>query len=534
MAEIDVLDFIEKEEWSYDESTKVITMPEEDFTPNPRGLGYAMFEGMKNNLNKVAQIDAATGQEDLYSEFLQRCVRVSLEMKNRGVKARDFISSCSRNHLNSYIPYVASAFVGTQLAAIDPGLSLVDKKYLINDSKPVLIFVDEGSESVIKEILKELELDTIVVCFDTDFEEFLKPKPDEDKFAPYEPEDISETAVVLFSSGTTGMPKGICLSHKYILFFSRNCNFEMTLAYASLYYISITIIMAGSTINGTTRLICDGFKEDKTWIYIEKYKVNYLFVTPYQTVRLYDAKPEGLVSSLSFMIMAGHQATAEFLDTIRKAMPNTLICYVYGQTELSVIGNPLHALIKDNPTSIGVPTRGMHYKIVDPETEEALALTQKGELRVKSQWTMNGYLNRDNSEVFDKDGFLKTGDVAYFDENFCLYIVDRVKEMFKFRGMHYVPAKVEAILQNHPQIQVATVIGVPNFRDENHAMAVVVLVKGSTITAQEIEEYVNGQVEENLKLRAGVEIIEEMPFTVSGKVSRRCLKEKFVKNDIYH
>lgn len=139
---------------------------------------------------------------------------------------------------------------------------------------------------------------------------------------------------------------------------------------------------------------------------------------------------------------------------------------------------------------------------------------------------MNGYHNLDSSMAFDEDGFFKTGDVAYYDEEFCFFIVDRIKEMLKYRSWHVAPAMLEEILLTHPVISAAVVVGVPDEEDGEHPMACVILKEGvKNVTQSEIREYVDERVDHRKKLRGGVVFVKSFPTTATGKISRRLLKD---------
>lgn len=167
---------------------------------------------------------------------------------------------------------------------------------------------------------------------------------------------------------------------------------------------------------------------------------------------------------------------------------------------------------------------------MDLETEEVLPCNKIGELRVKTKFELNGYYNRDSSEAWDDDGWLKTGDVCYYDEDYCFYIVDRIKEMMKFQSWHVAPAVLEAILVGHPAVRAAVVLGVPHEEDGEHPLAVIVKAEGAEdVKAEELVRYVNSRVDERKKLRAGVVFVDEIPCTPSGKVQRRLLKETVLK-----
>lgn len=142
---------------------------------------------------------------------------------------------------------------------------------------------------------------------------------------------------------------------------------------------------------------------------------------------------------------------------------------------------------------------------------------------------MNGYYNQDSTSVWDSIGFVKTGDLGYFDDDLCLYLTDRIKEMFKYQSWHIVPAKLEAILQSHPDVELAIVVGIPHPIEDNHAVGAVTLMPKANVSANELEEYVESQVDERNRLRAGVVILDRMPLTPTGKIMRREAKEMLKK-----
>jgi 4-coumarate--CoA ligase len=137
---------------------------------------------------------------------------------------------------------------------------------------------------------------------------------------------------------------------------------------------------------------------------------------------------------------------------------------------------------------------------------------------------MNGYFNADSSESFDEDGWLKTGDIVYYDEDYCFYVVDRIKEAFKYQGWFIAPLVLENELLKHPAVKLAVVIGVPK-DDGYHPMGLVVVREGFDVSEKEIEKFVEERVPERQRLRAGVKFIKSVPMTVTGKVKRREIRQ---------
>jgi 4-coumarate--CoA ligase len=137
---------------------------------------------------------------------------------------------------------------------------------------------------------------------------------------------------------------------------------------------------------------------------------------------------------------------------------------------------------------------------------------------------MNGYFNADSSESFDEDGWLKTGDIVYYDEDYCFYVVDRIKEAFKYQGWFIAPLVLENELLKHPAVKLAVVIGVPK-DDGYHPMGLVVVREGFDVSEEEIEKFVEERVPEWQRLRAGVKFIKSVPITVSHKMKRREIRQ---------
>lgn len=181
------------------------------------------------------------------------------------------------------------------------------------------------------------------------------------------------------------------------------------------------------------------------------------------------------------------------------------------------------------PACCGRPMLGMDYKIIDVESGKTLGPNAEGELRVKGKYLMNGYYNMDSVSAFDEDGFLITGDVLYYDEEFCFYMVDRIKEMLKFKGWHVPPQVIENVLLNHPAVSAAVVIGIPHKIDGEHPMACVILKKNFKVTEEDLTVYVNERVDDRKKLRGGVRFVDSFPRTSTGKVNRRLLKKMYVQ-----
>lgn len=168
-------------------------------------------------------------------------------------------------------------------------------------------------------------------------------------------------------------------------------------------------------------------------------------------------------------------------------------------------------------------------QIVDTETEEVLGPNQNGELRIKSECLFTNYYNDNPPDLYDSEGWFKTGDVVHYDEDKCFYIIDRIKEVLKVKSWHVPPALLENVLLTHPAVKAAVVIGIPHKIDGDHPMGIVILKEDAgKITPEEIEKYVEERVQDRQRLRAGVRIVDSIPTTASGKVKRNEMKKQYL------
>lgn len=212
-------------------------------------------------------------------------------------------------------------------------------------------------------------------------------------------------------------------------------------------------------------------------------------------------------------------------------MPETDVYQIYAQTETGGgitsfdATNKHHIkLYTEKATSCGLPGYGMWYKVVDPKTETTLGPNEEGELRVKSIMTMTGYYNSDVHDYCDSEGFLKTGDLVYYDNDFCFYIVGRIREIIKYGSAQVSPLIIEQHLLLHPSVKEVAVIGRPNEIDGEHPMAVIVLEDGAEPDENNILKYVENNLNDWMRLRGGVVFVDSLPYTPTGKIKRRDVK----------
>lgn len=213
-----------------------------------------------------------------------------------------------------------------------------------------------------------------------------------------------------------------------------------------------------------------------------------------------------------------------------KIAPQAKFIQCYGLTETSPI---THFMLKDskNYGSVGKPIYDTESKVVeiDDLNYRGLGPNKSGEIFVRGPQVMIGYHNNPKAtkETITSDGWLKTGDIGYYDESGDFYITDRLKELIKVKGFQVAPAELEEILRSHPEITDAAVIGIPNTATGELPRAYIVTRKDSKLNERNVQEFVSEKVSEYKRLTGGVEFVESIPKNATGKILRRELKKKF-------
>ena len=233
------------------------------------------------------------------------------------------------------------------------------------------------------------------------------------------------------------------------------------------------------------------------------------------------------LSSLE-LILSGAAPLGEGIAMEAAARVGCSIAKGYGMTEASPVTHLLPIRSKAKKIgSIGLPIPNTEVMIVDPETEKPLYNNQNGEIWIRGPQIMKGYLNRPETtaESITKEGWYRTGDIGYVDDEGFFYVVDRIKELIKYKGMQVAPAELEALLLTHPAVSDAAVIPIADEEAGELPKAVVVIKTGLSVSAEEIMSFVAQRVAPHKKVRI-VEFVEQIPKSASGKILRRVLIQK--------
>ncbi|KAG5895441.1 hypothetical protein JTB14_001319 [Gonioctena quinquepunctata] len=308
---------------------------------------------------------------------------------------------------------------------------------------------------------------------------------------------------------------------------------EISLNYATLYWISAVMVFCSTVHCGAARLILPKFDAEQFLAKVKEYKVTYTFMQPLQTYSLTNLEnPEKYdVSSLHILTVAGSSISPDQLLKTKKMFKHTRVMVAYGSTEAGNFICYNESKESENDLkSIGRPLNDMEMKVVDPDTGKILGPNQNGELRYKSPYIMTGYCNMDSSPYFDEDGFVKSGDLGFYNDHKCFYITGRIKEMFKYKTWHVVPTFIESILMEHPAVLEAAVFGLPHEVDGFHPAACITLRNGESLDVDDLQRFIDDNVSEWQRLRGGIKVVDSFPKTATSKIQKAGLFELFMKS----
>ena len=486
--------------------------------------------------DKSALIDGTSGRALSYDELSSQIKHLAAGLNQRGFKKGDVCAVFCPN-----LPEYATIFLG--VAAVGGINTTVNSLYSTNDL--IHQFTDSRAKFLITipafmdralPAADKCGLEEIFVLGEaegaTPFSELLK----NDGIAPEVTIDPKNDLVALpYSSGTTGLSKGVMLTHEnlvsdMVLTTSINTITDKDVLIGVLPFFHIygmVLILNLAIYRGVTLVTMPRFDLEQFLQIVEKYKITCLNLVPPLVLALskhplvdnYDVSSIRLISS----------GAAPLGQELEQACADRLNCQIYQGYGLTEVAGASHVntipVPSDKVGAVGQVVPNTYSKIIDTESGKELGINEQGEVLIKGPHVMKGYLNNEEAtkHCIDEDGWFHTGDIGYADEDGYFFIVDRVKELIKYKAYQVAPAELEAILVSHEAIADAAVIPSPD--EEAGEIPKGFIVLSSEISAEEIMKFVAEQVAPHKKIRK-IEIVDEIPKSASGKILRRVLVER--------
>ena len=349
---------------------------------------------------------------------------------------------------------------------------------------------------------------------------------------PVSPDDV---VALPYSSGTTGVSKGVMLTHRnlvaniaQVLVPAQMREDERVIAVLPFFHIyGMQVLMNTGLRAGATTITMPRFDLEQFLRLHQDYAITRSFVAPPIVLALakHPMVDQFDLSALEQVFSGAAPLSAELAEEAGKRL-NAEVVQGYGMTEMSPVSH-LTPPGYYKPGSVGVTSPNTEVRVVDPASGEDLGIDEDGELWVRGPQVMKGYHNNPQATAItlDEDGWLHTGDIAHIDADGHVYVVDRLKELIKYKGFQVAPAELESLLLSHPAVADAAVVGLPDEEAGEIPVGYVVLKPGSNVTADELRTHVADQVASYKQLRR-IELTDAIPKSASGKILRRVLKDQ--------
>ncbi len=469
-------------------------------------------------------------REMTYREFYKKAEGVAAYFQKKGYAKEDIIALYALNSDSFLVYYLGIQLGGFTAMPINTKLAAPEVEYIFSNSQAKALIYEEKIEEVIhktehkfQDILKFDVADSVETVLAGEQMEFRPVKL-----------EANDTAVVMYTSGTTGKPKGVMLTHANIAatadIWAEALDItgeDRMLISTPLFHCAAShVFVAPVTAKGGSLIIEEAFSPDQTLDTLESERPTMFFGVPAMYSILLnrpDIKNRDL-SSLRLFCYGAAPMPYELIRQLKEAFPAVAVQNCYGQTENAPAASSLKDhLALEKIGSVGDALPRTEIRVVD-EFGESLPTGQVGEIAVKGPQVMKGYLrNEEATRQAIKNGWLYSGDLGKFDEDGLLYIVDRKKDMIIRGGENVYPVEVEEVLYRVPQLLEAAVVGVPHEVYGEVPKAYAVVKAGQTISEEEVKAYCSSQLAK-YKVPVEVEFMDELPRNASGKVLKHTLR----------
>ena len=498
--------------------------------------------------NQPDAVSLVLGDRTLtWAQLLSRSAQVAQGLKRAGVKAQDRVAFLDKNGIEHFEVFYGCALLNAVSVDVNWRLAAPEVSFIVNDSQAEVLIVGQEFVPVLDAIVGELDrVKTIIVIGGhsnhDDYERWVNAQSATDPKAPTKSSDV---AFQLYSSGTTGRPKGVMLTNDnfFALLPAAQKIWHMSDKTINLVAMPLFHIGGGGWATaaqycGARSIIMRDVNPAEIVAWIEKYRITHAFMVPV-LLQFALAMPNiGTTdfSSLELIAYGASPISESVLEGAIKAFKCPFM-QVYGLTEttgvVTVLGPEDHDLSSANKgrlRSCGKPFTGIELRIVNSDTAKDVPLGEVGEIWIRSRQVMKGYWNmpEETAKSIVKGQWFRSGDAGYFDKDGYVYIFDRVKDMIVSGGENVYPAEVENALMGHPAIADVAVIGVPDEKWGEVPMALVVRKPDTQVTESEILAFARERLA-GFKTPKSVGWVDALPRNPSGKILKKDLREPYWK-----
>jgi acyl-CoA synthetase (AMP-forming)/AMP-acid ligase II len=494
-----------------------------------------VLERAEERSSKPALIDGPSGRVLTYAALAESVRRLAGGLAERGFGTGDVLAVYMPNLPEYAVAFHGAVSAGGACTTVNPLYTAGELAQQLGDSGAKLLVTVPPFLDAAREAARSVGLDEVFVVGEAEDASPFTALLGDAAAAPERGIDPQSLAVLPYSSGTTGLPKGVMLTHSNLV--ANLCQMQEAFPIGAedtligvlpfFHIYGMTVIMNQGLLAGATIVTMPRFDLEQFLELLERHSVTRAYVVP--PIALALAKHPAVegrdLSALETIMSGAAPLGAELTGQVAERV-GCRVVQGYGLTETSPVTHTIRPLGTNVPGSIGPPLPGTECRVVDPETGDDVPVGERGELWIRGPQVMRGYL--DNPEAtaatIDPEGWLHTGDIAVVDEEGFFAIVDRLKELIKYKGFQVAPAELEALLVTHPAVTDAAVIGVPD-EEAGELPKAFVVPAADDLDADELMAWVGERVAPQKRIRL-VETVDEIPKSPSGKILRRMLADR--------
>jgi acyl-CoA synthetase (AMP-forming)/AMP-acid ligase II len=483
---------------------------------------------------RPAIVEAASGRTVSYAELEAGVRRFRVGVAARGLGRGDTLCVALPNVAEFVIAFHGAASAGLRCTTANPLYTARELEHQLHDTGAKVAVAGSANAEAVLEAAATTGCDVYVLGGHERAAPFDSLLGDDDADDTVKVESLSDIAAVLYSGGTTGLPKGVLLSHRNLVVSIVQSEATLALtpddvviaALPFFHVYGLNVILNRALAAGATVVAMQRFALDEFLALIEQHRVTRAYIVPAMAVAIAN---DPIVDRYDLSSLRNVLSAAAILNAdLAEACERKLGCPVtqgYGMTEMSSISHlaPLFDAPR-KPESIGLPVPGTECRLVDADTGEDAAPGEAGELYLRGEHVMAGYLNNPEATAatVDREGWLHTGDLAVVDDDGWFRVVARLKEIIKYKGYQVAPAELEALLLEHPHVGDCAVVGRPD--DEAGEIPVAYIVaSGEHVDEADVMRYVADRVAPYKRIRR-IEMIDQIPKSASGRILRRLLE----------
>ena len=496
-----------------------------------------VFEHAGEHADRAALVEGATGRTLTYAELREAVRRAAAGLARRGFRKGDVLAILSPNLPEFIVAFHAAATLGVVTSPINPLYTTEEvEKQLLDSRARALVTVAPLMEKA-RAAAASAGVSELFVFGEAEgaepFAALLAGGADD--LPPVEIDAREDLVALPYSSGTTGICKGVMLTHHNLVANVSQIDGagltwrgETLVCVLPLFHIYGLVAIANHGLRcGATVVTLPRFDFEQLLACMQEHRVTVAPLVP-PVVLAMSKSPlvENYDLSALKLVFSGAAPLGEALARECAARLGCDVVQGYGMTETSPATH-IATPARNKDGSVGPPVPNMECRVVSLETGEPVGYGEEGEVCVRGPQVMKGYLNQPDAtaQCLDEDGWLHTGDIGYADDDGFFFIVDRAKELIKYKGFQVAPAELEALLLTHPSVADAAVIPSPDEEAGEVPKAFVVVREGHGMTEAEVLDFVAGHVAPHKKVRL-VEFTQHIPKSPSGKILRRLLVQR--------